>query len=358
MKYVLSQGHCRYRPISMRLVLAFTVLTLSACSMTGQRTPRPETDSVDYALISENLVDLLAQYPRLNPRMAIVQLSAPDNMLEEKVHEQIRSLGYKIEKTGESDNGLLVEASIKPPGAGSANPAPLYVLAVGSMSAQRSYTVVDGQTQPASPIVVRGADEKPLLLNDAELFQYSNSAHSSVQFLPAAETGLAELEEPVVATEEPVVATPEIVAEIPTPVSTLEQYSTTFDSNLFDKGGQSNFSDLFAEYQEVESNVLVFPNDSLQLGDINKQIIEQYVEKMDTSTDVLSVIGCSHGDTAIENNGNALLAIGRANRVKEAFIFSGISHDLIVDEGCWAPVVFEGLPSRGVVLKLKRRIDS
>jgi len=282
MKYVLSSGLCRYRSILMRLGLAFTVLSLSACSMIGQKMPWSDPDSVDYALISENLVDILAQYPRLNPRMAVVQASAPDN-----------------------------------------------------------------------PIVVRGADEKPLMLNDAQLFPNSNSVYSSVQFLPTAET------KPV-ALEEPVAATPEIADAIPIPVQvgSLEQYSSTFDSNLFDKGGQSNFSDLFAEYQEVDSNVLVFPNDSLQLGDINKQIIEQYVEKMDPSTDVLSVIGCSHGDTAIENNGNALLALGRANRVKEAFMFSGVSHDLIVEEGCWAPMVFEGLPSRGVVLKLKRRIDS
>lgn len=353
MKYVFSSGLCRYRPISMRLGLAFTVVSLSACSMIGQKMPWSEPDSVDYALISENLVDLLAQYPRLDPRMAVVQVSAPDNRLEETVHEQMRSRGYKIEKTGESDDGMLVEASIQPSDAGTANSAPLYVLSAGSMTVQRSYTVVDGQTQPAGPIVVRGADEKPLMLNDAQLFPNSNSVYSSVQFLPAAET------KPV-AIEEPVVAMPEIAAAIPIPVQvgSLEQYSSTFDSNLFDKGGQSNFSDLFAEYQEVDSNVLVFPNDSLQLGDINKQIIEQYVEKMDPSTDVLSVIGCSHGDTAIENNGNALLAIGRANRVKEAFMFSGISHDLIVEEGCWAPMVFEGLPSRGVVLKLKRRIDS
>lgn len=40
--------------------------------------------------------------------------------------------------------------------------------------------------------------------------------------------------------------------------------------------------------------------------------------QMNPDTDVLSVIGCSLEPTAIQN-GNSLLAIGRANRVKESF---------------------------------------
>jgi len=120
----------------------------------------------------------------------------------------------------------------------------------------------------------------------------------------------------------------------------------------------SNFSDFYQDYEEVERRVLIFPNDSLRLGDTNKQIIEQYVEMMDTSTDVLSVIGCSHGSTNIRN-GNSLLALGRANRVKEAFLFSGVEHDAVLEEGCWAPQPFEGdLPDRGVVVTLKRRKSS
>lgn len=128
-------------------------------------------------------------------------------------------------------------------------------------------------------------------------------------------------------------------------------------NNIFDTM-TSNFSDYFQNYDEVERRVLIFPNDSLRLGETNKQIIEQYVEMMDTSTDVLSVIGCSHGTTDI-NNGNSLLALGRANRVKEAFLFSGVEHDSVLEEGCWAPTPFEGdLPDRGVVVTLKRRKSS
>ena len=159
-----------------------------------------------------------------------------------------------------------------------------------------------------------------------------------------------------VALSEPVAAAPEIAAANPVDAITPEQGPALIKQNLYDSG-QSNYTSLFSDYEEVEKSILVFPNDSLQLGDTNKQIIERYVAKMDPSTDILSVIGCSHGNTAI-NNGNSLLAVGRANRVKEAFMFSGVDHDLVMEEGCWAPVLYEDMPSRGVVLTLKRRKNS
>ena len=127
--------------------------------------------------------------------------------------------------------------------------------------------------------------------------------------------------------------------------------------NLFDIG-ESNYGGVFEEYEDVSSAVLIFPNDSLRLGGSNKAIIEQYVSKMDPSTDVLSVIGCSLGPSKI-NNGNSLLAIGRANRVKEAFLFSGLEHDQVLEEGCWSPESVQmNLPARGVVVTLKRQKKS
>ena len=120
---------------------------------------------------------------------------------------------------------------------------------------------------------------------------------------------------------------------------------------------ESNYVDVFTGYEDLEQSILVFPNDSLSLGDTNKLIIEQYVEMMDPATDILSVIGCSHGQTDI-NNGNSVLALGRAHRVKEALLFSGVEHDQVLDEGCWAPEAFDAMPNRGVVLTLKRRVNS
>lgn len=120
----------------------------------------------------------------------------------------------------------------------------------------------------------------------------------------------------------------------------------------------SHYDDVFTDYEDVDQSILVFPNDSLRLGDDNKLIIEQYVEAMNPETDLMSVIGCSHGNTEV-SNGNSLLALGRANRVKEALLFSGLEHDKILEEGCWASETFDDvMPRRGVVLTLKRRANS
>ncbi len=350
MNHVRTTGKPACRDLPLSLLLGFTALALAGCSSLSQKMPWSDSDPVDYSLISENLVDAVGQYPRLNPLMATVQVSAPDNALERQVHEEMRSRGYKVEKVNADKGELVVDAHVQRAGSDSADAAPLYVLAVGPMSVERRYKLVDGQMQPSSQMVVRGADERILVLNDEELFPYTEARYSSVLFQPDAEPATVTLDEPIV-------ATPEIAAAIPIPTPATEQGPVLIKQNLYDNMGQSNYSALFADFEEVESSVLVFPNDSLQLGDVNKQIIEQYVEKMDPSTDVLSVIGCSHGTTEI-NNGNSLLAVGRANRVKEAFMFSGIDHDLVMEEGCWAPVPFESLPSRGVVLTLKRRSNS
>ena len=117
---------------------------------------------------------------------------------------------------------------------------------------------------------------------------------------------------------------------------------------------RSNYAPLFAEYEDLRQDTLIFPNDSLVLGEANKRLIADYARDLDPATDVLSVIGCSHGRTAIDN-GNEVLAIGRANRVKEAFVFAGLDHDQVLEESCWAGTYHEVFPKRGVVVTLKRQ---
>lgn len=347
MNHVRSTRQVACRDVSLGLLLGFMALSLTACSSLPFKMPWSDPDPVDYALISENLVDAVAQYPRLNPLLATVQVPRPDNAFERHVHEEMRTRGYKVESVNAEEDGLAVVARVQSRGNDATNAAPLYILSVGQTSVERRYQLVDGQTQPASQMIVRGADERVMVTNDEQVFPDTDALYRSVLFQPPAEPA---------ALPEPVSAAPEIAAANSVDEIAPEPGSTLIKQNLYDSR-QSNYTSLFSDYEEVEKSVLVFPNDSLQLGDANKQIIERYVSEMDPSTDILSVIGCSHGNTAI-NNGNSLLAVGRANRVKEAFMFSGVDHDLVMEEGCWAPVLFEEMPNRGVVLTLKRRKNS
>ena len=76
-------------------------------------------------------------------------------------------------------------------------------------------------------------------------------------------------------------------------------------------------------------------------------------QNFNSETDVVSVIGCSHGKSKLKN-GNAYLANNRAFRVKEEFVLAGLDPDKVLEEGCWAPVEFADLPARGVVVKHRR----
>lgn len=323
------------------LTLAALALTLSSCSSLGLKMPWSDSDSIDHALISQNLVDVIAQYPKLNPLLATVQVSAPDNAFERQVQQQMSERGYKIERTDAVEGENIVEAlsrSVDDDDKGSA----LYVLSVGELSAERHYAVVNGLTVPTSELVIRGGQARTITLDD-DGFADTDAQLSNVVF--KADDASADVE------------LPQLAAAKTESSGVSVQNQTAVKRNIYNTR-ESNYLDVFSEYEDLESNVLVFPNDSLKLGDTNKVIIEQFVEMMDPATDVLSVIGCSHGDTDV-SNGNSVLALGRANRVKEAFMFSGIEHDQVLEEGCWAPTTFdEVMPRRGVVLTLKRRKSS
>ena len=92
------------------------------------------------------------------------------------------------------------------------------------------------------------------------------------------------------------------------------------------------------------------------LGSRNKSLIDQLVENVLGEEDIVSLVGCSNGPTALEI-GNEGLALGRAKRVTEALLARGVSREKVLDEGCWAPVAEaeDRFPSRGVVLELWRK---
>ena len=124
-------------------------------------------------------------------------------------------------------------------------------------------------------------------------------------------------------------------------------------NNLF-YDGESNFSSAFDDYERVERRIIVFADDSMNLGDVNKRMIDDFVERTVRRDDVFSLVGCSNGPTALEI-GNEGLALGRARRVAEALTARGVTADRIYDEGCWAPVsAGDRFPGRGVVLELWR----
>lgn len=326
------------RPNRFLLPLSLA-LSLSACSSLGLQAPWDRTPEPDPSLVAENLVDSLTQLPHLNPLMATVQLSRPETRFARQVESELLDRGYKVERV-EGEAGLnRVVPSVRKLQTEDGERA-LYALSVGQVSVERQYEVVGSRTLPASEQIIRGARERRIDVDDTLFDLPENSSLSQVTF--QAYEG------------------PDINDMLTPPETTALDWFNRNESavpirkNMYETM-QSNYLGLFSGYEDVDQSILVFPNDSLRLGEVNKSIIERYVEMMDPETDVLSVIGCSHGKTEI-SNGNSLLALGRANRVKEALLFSGLEHDRILEEGCWAPQLFDDvMPRRGVVLTLKRQ---
>lgn len=328
-------------------VLGIASLGATGCGVLASHAPWSDQSAgtVDYTQVSANLIDAISQYAESGAASETYVVAAADSAFERQVYNDMESLGYILASNGEDINVSAAtdgsQASV--PG------ATLFELSIGQVSAEREFIVRDGKTVPVSEMVIKAStepgSEPAIVLNDAEIFDSVDAGYSTVLFNPDVQPVEEEQSVSKISSKGSAEVEPLIVARAP-------------KRNLYENQLVSNYAPVFEDFQEIDRSVLIFPNDSLRMGETNKSIIEKFAASMNQDTDVLSIIGCSHGTTEI-NNGNALLALGRANRVKEALMFTGVEHDLLLEEGCWAPYEFsEKLPARGVILTLKRRADS
>ena len=318
-----------------------TVLALAAgCSSwplerLGWRSAEPDSD-----LAAQNLVFSLAQIPELHPVRTTVQVGRDPSGFEEIVQRRLADAGYGLQEVAYDQGPNFLMAEAKPSEAG--GDSTRFRIAIGTRSVARTYAVVDGETVPVGVQAFSGVEEQDIVLDETPFGASFDPGYSAVSFtLPEA---------PLVVDLTPA----GVVEDDDSPEQTVRNFRALIKANMYETL-RSNYAELFANYEDVRQDTLIFDNDSMRLGPQNKSVIDAYAAELQPETDVLSVIGCSHGPSALEN-GNEVLAIGRANRVKEAFLFAGISHDQVLEEGCWAPHAFDGvMPSRGVLLTLKRR---
>jgi len=285
-------------------------------------------------LVASNLIFALTQLDEVRPLQTTIQINEPITELGKTIEGRLRDAGYGIQKV-RSDQGphyvrYKYEDSTTEKGA-----VTRYTMSIGSLIVERDFSVEGGSILPDSAMVITGAEETDIELNDNIFAGTGTSYEDDVIFEAAAEPVITE-----VGTDNPRLVN-------------ANQGVQSIKKNLYDTR-TSNYAGLFADYEDVESEILIFANDSMNLGKKNKDVVKRYVSRMNPDTDVISVIGCSHGKSSIAN-GNSVLAIGRANRVKEAFVIAGVEYGKVLDEGCWAPRHFdEMMPRRGVVLTLKR----
>jgi len=335
-----SSTQVRARASVKWFALPIAMLLVSGCSSLNLKDLKSSWSKQElaYDKIAENLVNSLAQLPTFNPGTTAVQVSDTKNTFDVQLKTALIRSGFNVKPANNNDDVPVASSAITKAFtvAGRHN---VFSVNIGSVSIARAFAVVDGSTAPVTSQLIIGSQAQAIELND--------------QLFGTPDRELAPVEFRIPGSDEKVWVVPTFLEEVE-PELLAANTNDARKQNFFDIG-QSNYGAVFEGYEDVRSSVLIFPNDSLRLGSSNKAIIEQYVGEMNPETDLLSVVGCSIGTTEIAD-GNSLLAIGRANRVKEAFLFSGMAHDQVLEEGCWSSKFVEmELPARGVVVTLKRQ---
>lgn len=336
-------------------------------------------------LIATDFVNALQQLDEVEPSTTTVHLSNDRNedVFVQALRESLVLAGYGIRWVEDGSREHFLQYRLETQASDRRTRREVYELAVGDIEMRRTYdTDIHDTVKPTTPMFVRGADASGIVLND-EIFtnqtespkllvtesEQAGNEQASVSTSTADSDGSG-----VFSPENDLAAWPngiqtgdassgnstDSISPLGSIVSgsgvkplTLPLISLPKVENVFDLGG-SNFQDVLTGYEIVSEQILMFPNDSLRLGNVNKQFIDRMVQQFDQESDVFSVVGCSMGPTAV-SGGNAALALGRASRVVEALMFAGVEKDRILDEGCWASdSETNTLPTRGVVVTLNR----
>jgi len=355
----------RISKLALALMGSFGLLSVSACGTffganPGQATATQSEQVLQGSiitthegvagLVAQDLVGVLSQIEIIAPSQTTLYANRTADRFGEKIVKALQAAGYKLR---------LAQASTEPRLGYDIqldkDDRYQVVVSAGPVKVKRHYAVdeVAQIVQPASSIYVLGASGDNIELNDS-IFADQQPAQ------------VADLSEPVLQDDQIALATPtepqsEIIKQ---PLLTKAVRNIAYDSSLkpanktnMYESGTSNFDELLGQFDTVSRKIMVFPNDSLLMGEDNKQIAHNMAKRFDAETDVVSVIGCSHGKSALDN-GNEVLANGRADRVREEFLVAGLDSELVLHEACWANVHYdEVMPRRGVVVTHKRKIN-
>ena len=386
-------AHAPLRPVALALALAVVLGAAGGCATSSGPSGRPGPDASatpgiadDFArsrLVAADFVDVIRQLPALAPGATALTTPVPSSRFGELLFGALQDAGYDMRIGAGAGDALGYDVSrvdgdpgddrndgTADEGAGTYT----FLVRAGAVKLKRDYAVDADGIRPVSTMLVHGADASAVVIDHARFARRdaptaiaarrAADAVAPSERSAAALTGLsggaaalrtapgrasASPRAPVPA---PLVA-PEVVARA-VPVTPRRPAAAPAPRRNLYETRRSAFAPLLAGYDTLDKRVMVFPNDSLVMGADNKRAARRLAARFDAGTDLVSLIGCSHGTTALAN-GNETLALGRAARVKEELMLAGIDPELVLDEGCWAGRHFDKMPARGVVVTHVRR---
>lgn len=306
------------------------VLAVSLVWVVGCKTPEQYDTSGDdvpaavipvrSVLIARDLAESMSNLPSLDPGFTNLQMLKPNSEYGRVLAAELKRVGYSLRPGVDRTAANFLDYSIIAV-EHSDGPAYEFSVSVGDVALRRSYLLDGNRIKPISTMKVKGGVSEEF-------------AGQVLADTIAVNTTSASNADPV---------SSGLLLSIPS----AERH------NMY-LLGESNFENVTQQYSDVRKEILVFDNDSIIMGKTNRSIARKLAAEFDPESDVISVIGCSHGKTDIED-GNRALALGRSSRVREELILAGVDPARVLDEGCWAGgKPFESFPRRGVVVTLKR----
>lgn len=213
-------------------------------------------------------------------------------------------------------------------------------ISLGDIKFMRRYAVLSrGDIKPVSPMLSIGVNSNSYSVDDTIFFTSIPDANTPVVAQQNAKT----IQNEVKSRTETVAV--KSLSPGPLPLNETQNYREI---------GESNYTEIFDTYTLIDKYVIEFGNDSTELSSGEELILDIALRKYNPATDIISIIGSSHGQSSTPN-AQKELAQGRVEQVHEILLERDIPRDSVYSESSWASTYYDDvLPRRGVVFQLLR----
>jgi len=307
-----------------------------------------------YELVADDFASVLSQVKGMAPVKTTLLMKKERTAFGRALYQALREEGYGLRYVPAPEKQNYVEFASDTFERGGEIKTAYRVVITGRVELGREYEVRAGMIYPTSAMSIAGGEHVGKQLDDSRFYPAKLTTGRRGE-IGNSLVGLdARTSNPYLAGPKQSNAAGDDSAEAEEVMSKVVLPNT--NTAIL---GTSNYSDLLTDYMPVETITLVFDNDSTEIKHTHGVVIRELLKSYSPDSDRFLIIGCSHGRTGIPN-GNAVLAIGRADVIKGELVKQGVSMRNIFPEGCWSGDKADAkdeYPSRGVVLKLMRFHD-
>ena len=345
----------KYQHVIAIVILALALAMQSGCALLPD-TAFPGIDgktgglSKNDRLALDNIHDVMSQL--LEPRVTTIQVGPANSPYEMHMIELMADAGYGIQRVDADQGAAFLTVWRTPPKQVKADGVVSFRVHVGLLGLIRDYNFTSNKRiKPATAMRIAGSRDAATL--DDSLFKLSDEETNKMTRIKYAQTDPFIDSMPVIS-----LITNDVVRDVTQQATNGATLSALNSGKVEVKnlafGSPGAFTDLRAKQTRIQREVIIFPNDSMRLGEAGKGQIEKFLKKFRQNTDMIGLVGCSNGPTNLDI-GNEGLALGRSKRVTEELMSLGVARERIIDEGCWSPAsAGVDFPGRGVVLELLR----